>query len=233
MTATEALSLRTCAPSTMAEVLHTPREGSPFGGPSMARTTSSSNLYSALTSPRRNHFSLNDLRAHSEHSESSRASSLHSESSSSLSLDTRLDESSSEDDGLTFPDYGKGQRGLSNMVDSCHHTDSPSIKIIGEQLPPFDPLTAAEGTLSADTPLTTPDPVAVSEDDTAVRKEPSHHVDYLSYEWREEDIWSSWRHIVEHRSVYGERSRLENASWRTWAKSQFKLKTVSPETLNW
>ncbi|KAJ8105825.1 hypothetical protein OPT61_g9946 [Boeremia exigua] len=73
----------------------------------------------------------------------------------------------------------------------------------------------------------------MSEDDTAVRKEPSHHVDYLSYEWREEDIWSSWRHIVEHRSVYGERSRLENASWRTWAKSQFKLKTVSPETLNW
>jgi hypothetical protein len=73
----------------------------------------------------------------------------------------------------------------------------------------------------------------VSEDDTAVRKEPSHHVDYLSYDWREEDIWSSWRHIVEHRNVYGERSRLENASWRTWAKSQFKLKTVSPDSLNW
>jgi hypothetical protein len=73
----------------------------------------------------------------------------------------------------------------------------------------------------------------MSEDDTAVRKEPSHHVDYLSYDWREEDIWSSWRHIVEHRNVYGERSRLENASWRTWAKAQFKLKTVSPDTLNW
>ena len=176
---------------------------------------------------------MNDLRAHSEQSESSRASSLHSESSSSLSLDTRLDESSSEDDGLTFPDYRKSQLGHGNLVDSCDHADSPSIKIIGEQLPPFDPHTTVEGTLSTDTPLTTPDPVAVSEDDTAVRKEPSHHVDYLSYEWREEDIWSSWRHIVEHRSVYGERSRLENASWRTWAKSQFKLKTVSPETLNW
>jgi hypothetical protein len=66
-----------------------------------------------------------------------------------------------------------------------------------------------------------------------VRSEPSHHVDYLSHEWKEEDIWSSWRHIVEHRKVYGERSRLENASWRTWAKSQFKLNTISPETLNW
>jgi hypothetical protein len=214
----------------MAEVLHTPREGSPFGGPPMARTTSSTNLYSALQSPRRNHFSLNDLRAQSE---SSRASSLHSESSSSLSLDTRLDESSSEDDVLTFPDYGRSRKNYSNTIDSYEHTDSPSIKITGEQLPPFNPHATAEGTLSTDTPLTTPDPVPVSEDDTAVRKEPSRHVDYLSYEWREEDIWSSWRHIVEHRSVYGERSRLENASWRTWAKAQFKLKTVSPETLNW
>ncbi|KAF3050257.1 hypothetical protein E8E11_004802 [Didymella keratinophila] len=217
----------------MAEVLHTPREGSPFGGPPMVRTTSSTNLYSALQSPRRNHFSLNDLRTHAEQSESSRASSLHSESSSSLSLDTRLDESSSEDDALAFPDYSRSRKNYSKTIDSYEHTDSPSIKITGEQLPPFDPHTTAEGTLSTDTPLTTPDPVPVSEDDTAVRKEPSRHVDYLSYEWREEDIWSSWRHIVEHRSVYGERSRLENASWRTWAKSQFKLKTVSPETLNW
>lgn len=217
----------------MAEVLHTPREGSPFGGPPMARTTSSSNLYSALTSPRRNHFSLNDLHAHSKQSESSRASSLHSESSSSLSLDTGLDESSSDDDALSFPDYGTGRKGYSKPTDSYDHADSPSIRITGEQLPPFDPHATAEGTLSTDTPLTTPDPAPISEDDTAVRKEPSHHVDYLSYEWREEDIWSSWRHIVEHRSVYGERSRLENASWRTWAKSQFKLKTVSPETLNW
>lgn len=207
----------------MAQVL------SPFEPPPMARTASSTNLYAALPSPRRNHFSLNDLRAHSDHSESSRASSLHSESSSSLSLDTRLDDSSSEDDALPFPHY-------TNTL-TADHSDLPSSKLTRHQLPPFEPLAApaalADTTLSTDTPLTTPDPLPVSEDDTAVRKEPSRHVDYLSYEWREEDIWSSWRHIVEHRSVYGERSRLENASWRTWAKSQFKLKTVSPETLNW
>lgn len=234
-TVNEALSPRRAAPSppAMAEVLHTPREGSPFGGTPMARTTSTSNLYSALTSPRRNHFSLNDLRAQADQSESSRASSLHSESSSSLSLDTRLDESSSEDDGLSFPDYGKNRKGFSKPVDPFDYGHAQGIGIIGETLPPFDPQMTSEGSLSTDTPLTTPDPVPVSEDDTAVRKEPSRHVDYLSYEWREEDIWSSWRHIVEHRSVYGERSRLENASWRTWAKSQFKLRTVSPETLNW
>ena len=27
--------------------------------------------------------------------------------------------------------------------------------------------------------------------------------------------------------------RLENASWRTWWKQRNKLKTISPETLNW
>lgn len=217
----------------MAEVLHTPREGSPFGGAPMARTTSSSNLYGALTSPRRNHFSLNDLHAHAEQSESSRASSLHSASSSSLSVDTGIDESSSEEDSLAFPDYSKSQRNHSRTTELYEQHDSPSIRSTSEQLPSFEPHITHEPAPSTDTPLTTPDPAPISEDDTAVRKEPSHHVDYLSYEWREEDIWSSWRHIVEHRSVYGERSRLENASWRTWAKAQFKLKTVSPETLNW
>ena len=70
-------------------------------------------------------------------------------------------------------------------------------------------------------------------DDLAVRVEPSRHVDYLSHNWKEEDIWSSWRHIVAKRRVYGNSSRLENASWRTWAKSKNRLKTISPDALNW
>ncbi|CRK46211.1 hypothetical protein BN1723_006942 [Verticillium longisporum] len=32
-----------------------------------------------------------------------------------------------------------------------------------------------------------------AEDDTAVRAQPTRHVDYLSHNWREEDIWSSWK----------------------------------------
>lgn len=70
-------------------------------------------------------------------------------------------------------------------------------------------------------------------DDTAIQTEPTRHVDYLSHNWKEEDIWSSWRHIVAKRKVYSNSPRLENASWRTWAKSKNHLKTVSPETLNW
>jgi hypothetical protein len=72
-----------------------------------------------------------------------------------------------------------------------------------------------------------------SEDDSALRSEPSVHVDYLSHEWKEEDVWASWRFIVSQRKIYGEKSRLENASWRSWAKHKNKLKTLHPKKLNW
>jgi hypothetical protein len=72
-----------------------------------------------------------------------------------------------------------------------------------------------------------------AEDDTAVRAQPSRHVDYLSHNWKEEDIWSSWKYIVARRGDYSNAARLENASWRTWMKAKNKLRTVSPETLNW
>ncbi|TRX97669.1 hypothetical protein FHL15_001424 [Xylaria flabelliformis] len=72
-----------------------------------------------------------------------------------------------------------------------------------------------------------------AEDDTALKHRPTHHVDYLSHDWREEDIWSSWRYIISKRNEFANAARLENASWRTWMKAKYKLKTVSPETLNW
>ena len=70
-------------------------------------------------------------------------------------------------------------------------------------------------------------------DDTSLEEEPSRHVDYLSHDWREEDIWSSWRYMTRRKNVYSNGLRLENASWRTWAKVKFDLGTISPETLNW
>jgi len=70
-------------------------------------------------------------------------------------------------------------------------------------------------------------------DDTCVRNEPSRHVDYLSHDWREEDIWASWRYMVGKRNVHSNSARLENASWRTWAKKKYRLKTVSADKLNW
>lgn len=70
-------------------------------------------------------------------------------------------------------------------------------------------------------------------DDSSIEEEPERHVDYLSHEWREEDIWASWRYVVSRRNRYSNAVRLENASWRTWAKAKYNLRTVSPETLNW
>lgn len=74
---------------------------------------------------------------------------------------------------------------------------------------------------------------SVAKDDFAVRPDPSSQVDYLSYAWQEDDLYSSWRHVIVNRMEYGQASRLENASWRAWAKSRFGLPTVLPETLNW
>ncbi|KAH6675185.1 hypothetical protein B0J14DRAFT_653374 [Halenospora varia] len=50
---------------------------------------------------------------------------------------------------------------------------------------------------------------------------------------REEDIWSSWKHIVSEKKRYGNSARLQNASWRAWTKSKYLLTTVSAKTLNW
>lgn len=78
-----------------------------------------------------------------------------------------------------------------------------------------------------------PECVEHAEDDTAVTTKPSRQVDYLSHDWREEDIWSSWRYIISKRDEFPNSRRLENASWRTWMKAKNNLKTISPEELNW
>ncbi|KAI1481638.1 hypothetical protein F4774DRAFT_407520 [Daldinia eschscholtzii] len=107
--------------------------------------------------------------------------------------------------------------------------------------PPPSPRTGDSYTVSPTDPDTSaatsrpesPDALERAEDDTAVEHHPTQHVDYLSHDWREEDIWSSWRYIVAKKSEYSNGPRLENASWRTWMKAKYKLKTVTPETLNW
>ncbi|KAG1725753.1 hypothetical protein EDB19DRAFT_256098 [Suillus lakei] len=70
-------------------------------------------------------------------------------------------------------------------------------------------------------------------DDTALSELPRGQVDYLSHEWREEDVWRSWRSMTRLKNEITNGMRLENASWRTWWKQRNKLRTVSPETLNW
>ncbi|KAI9492023.1 hypothetical protein BDB00DRAFT_930085 [Zychaea mexicana] len=62
---------------------------------------------------------------------------------------------------------------------------------------------------------------------------PEMCVDYLSYRFDEMDLAASWRVMTKQKKDIVNGLRLENASWRTWAKHKYRLSTVSPETLNW
>lgn len=156
----------------------------------------------------------------------STAPSFSSTPASSLSLDAPR-EDPTKDDQIAFPSY--------DDVGYFESTDDEDLE------PPLSPPNGHSYTASPTSNSTStnasrphsPDPVEHAEDDSAVRSQPSRHVDYLSHNWKEEDIWSSWKLIVSRRKAYNNSARLENASWRTWAKSKNRLKTISPETLNW
>ncbi|KAK1248162.1 hypothetical protein MKX08_006382 [Trichoderma sp. CBMAI-0020] len=77
------------------------------------------------------------------------------------------------------------------------------------------------------------DIVEHAKDDSAASTEPRQNVDYLSQDWKKEDIWLSWRYITSNRDQFGNSARLENASWRNWIKVKNNLKTISPDNLNW
>ena len=143
--------------------------------------------------------------------------------SSSLSLDEQCQ--TGEDD-VTFPLYDDGiyyGEDLQAEPPSSPETSSSDVVI--------EP--ASDSALAKPADPQNADAKCTAGDDTAIENEPTRHVDYLSHSWKEEDVWASWRHVVSKRKVYSNSARLENASWRTWAKSKYQLKTVSPETLNW
>lgn len=162
---------------------------------------------------------------HPSHNDLSQLPSSASTPDSCLSLDIpSLDQG---EDQIIFPSYDDA-----DCLGHSHESDPPTSPNtdVPNPVPELD-----NSNSKANAPLRpySPDFILAAEDDTAVHRQPSRHVDYLSHDWKEEDIWASWRHIVTKRRVYGNSTRLENASWRTWAKSKYRLKTVSPETLNW
>lgn len=117
-----------------------------------------------------------------------------------------------DEDDMAFPSFNNGP-GMP--------TPPPSVEAKDTAEPP-------QSTASHDTDL----PTNVK-DDHAVQIEPTQHVDYLSHEWREEDIWASWSYVVKRRASLTNCVRLENASWRQWTKTKHHLTTVTPESLNW
>ncbi|CAB4472677.1 unnamed protein product [Rhizophagus irregularis] len=59
------------------------------------------------------------------------------------------------------------------------------------------------------------------------------HVDYLSHDWKNENVWISWKVMTKQKKIFDNGIRLENASWRVWAKQKYNLKTLNPKELNW
>ena len=143
--------------------------------------------------------------------------------SSSLSLDEQCQ---AEEEDVAFPLYDDASYYAEALAAEPPSTPEP---------PALDAVTksASDSALAKPADPQSSDAKPTAGDDTAIENEPTRHVDYLSHNWMEEDIWASWRHVVAKRKVYSNSARLENASWRTWAKSKYQLKTVSPETLNW
>lgn len=90
---------------------------------------------------------------------------------------------------------------------------------------------------SVSPPPADPDNFFLPQDDNDLLREPERHVDYLSHEWNESEISNSWKYIILKKKKRAldlvNAARLENASWRTWAKARNGLKTVSPEVVNW
>lgn len=133
------------------------------------------------------------------------------------------------EDHFSFPSYAQDKfflRPESHRDDSFEPPPSPQV---GDT---YNDVTPEQESVDLTGPGT-PDCSEHAEDDTAVVSHPSRQVDYLSHDWKEEDIWSSWRYVVSRRGEFANSARLENASWRTWMKAKNNLRTISPETLNW
>ncbi|KZZ88396.1 hypothetical protein AAP_04968 [Ascosphaera apis ARSEF 7405] len=77
------------------------------------------------------------------------------------------------------------------------------------------------------------DHILVTRDDTTIQDEPTHHVDYLTHPWSEEDVWSTWQYVLSKRSTLTAAARLENASWRCWGKCRNGGLTVPAEKIDW
>ncbi|KAF9197723.1 hypothetical protein BGZ49_001711 [Haplosporangium sp. Z 27] len=64
--------------------------------------------------------------------------------------------------------------------------------------------------------------------------QPALAIDYLGSSWNnEDDIAASWKFMTKQKNDLINGLRLENASWRNWAKQRHHLKTISPKALNW
>jgi hypothetical protein len=70
-------------------------------------------------------------------------------------------------------------------------------------------------------------------DDLLVEDEVSHNVDYLSFYWEPEDLWSTRRYLRRRKTQLERYWRLENAIWRSWAKQDRRLQCSPAKSIQW
>ncbi|KFA64168.1 hypothetical protein S40285_00814 [Stachybotrys chlorohalonatus IBT 40285] len=167
---------------------------------------------------------------HADSSDFSYASTPASNFSIASDFDDALAIDETTDNPFVFPSYDQQKLFINPDIQSEYNLEPPSSPRSGGSWT----VSSGEQDTSEDTSRPgTPEFGEHAEDDSAVTSRPTRQVDYLSHEWREEDIWSSWRYVVARRGEFANSARLENASWRTWIKAKNNLQTISPETLNW
>lgn len=93
-------------------------------------------------------------------------------------------------EGETFPNYGDSSENGDTVTNDSQSTESSRT--------------------SSPSPTLAIQPV----DDINLQSDPDRHVDYLSHEWSENDIWVSWRQVTKQKAFLQSGARLENASWR-------------------
>ncbi|QPH00364.1 hypothetical protein C2857_003831 [Epichloe festucae Fl1] len=208
-----------------------------FGHPSAFRSTPTSHLSNPYHQPSDSYAAFDISSAPSSppttQAESTDAS-FSSTPASNLSISSDFDETlgfdESPEDHFSLPLLSQEKFYLHPEFRPDDHLEPPPSPKTGNSysVSPVDP-----GSSGLTSGPDTPEVTEHAEDDTAVSSRPSRQVDYLSHDWKEEDIWSSWRYIISKRGEFANSARLENASWRTWMKARNNLKTISPEELNW
>ncbi|CDH16163.1 related to Resistance to glucose repression protein 1 [Zygosaccharomyces bailii ISA1307] len=138
-----------------------------------------------------------------------------------------------EDEERENPEHLEEQPGSHSEEESSEVSESDSSESSRD-----DEGGESSRSVSVSPPSADADSLLLPQDDNDLMREPKRHVDYLSHEWNESDISNSWKYIIlkkkKRTSVdHVNAARLENASWRTWAKARNHLKTVSPEVVNW
>ncbi|KAF4982570.1 hypothetical protein FZEAL_1835 [Fusarium zealandicum] len=192
---------------------------------SVAKSYAESNSSSASSSPRS---------IHDDSADTSYASIPSASLSIASDYDDALSLADSPEEHFMFPSFAQEKLYVHQEIHRDDNLEPPPSPRTGDSytVSPAEHDNSEESNEDTSRPGT-PEHAEHAEDDTAVSTRPSRQVDYLSHEWREEDIWSSWRYVVTRRGEFPNSARLENASWRTWMKAKNNLKTISPESLNW